>query len=401
MLNFYLCTGLHTRYANIFLLEKDFTLPKDIYDAIVIGAGGMGSAAAYHLACAGARTLVLEQFSRGHAFGSSHGDSRIIRLAYEKQFYVELMKSAYTEWRNLEAASGKKLLFITGGVTITAKGDDYIVGLRNSLEAAGVESEWWDRWRVSHKFPQFQLDDNLCVLWQEDTGFLYASECTATHLRLAESHGAEIQESACVTDIDWQRSVPEVFAKGKTFRGRKVIVTAGAWTSSVLGKFKLPLTVTRQQVVYFRPTDVNHFQPGKFPVFIEITKGEFIYGIPVFRNGGVKVARHGMGETVSPDTCDRTPSADYIGRLHGYLKERIPNAAGEMLDAQVCLYTETPDGDFIIDRHPACPDLVIAAGFSGHGFKFCSLVGRILAEMALTGQSCFDLDPFRIARFLR
>ena len=173
------------------------------------------------------------------------------------------MKSAYTEWRNLEAASGKKLMFNTGGVTITAKGDDYIVGLRNSLKAAGVESEWWDRRRVSDKFPQFQLDDNFCVLWQEDTGFLYASECTATHLRLAESRGAEIRESACVTDIDWQCSVPEVFVKGETYRGRKVIVTAGPWTSSVLGKFKLPLTVTRQQVVYFRPTDVNHFQPGE------------------------------------------------------------------------------------------------------------------------------------------
>ena len=375
-------------------------MSENLYDAIVIGAGGMGSAAAYHLACSGAKTLVLEQFSRGHACGSSHGDSRIIRLAYEKKFYVELMKSAYTEWHNLEAASGKKLLFNTGGVTIAPKGHDYIVGLRNSLEAAGVESEWWDRRRVSDQFPQFQIDDDVCVLWQEDTGFLYASECTSTHLRLADSYGAEIRENTCVTDIDWQSSVPEVVVKGESFRGRSVIVTAGPWTSSVLGKLELPLTVTRQQVVYFRPTDVNSFQPGKFPVFIEITQGEFIYGIPAFRNNGVKVARHGLGETVSPDTCDRTPSADYIEHLRGYLKARIPNAAGEMLDSQVCLYTETPDGDFIIDRHPQCPHLIVAAGFSGHGFKFCSLVGRILAEMALSGRTCFDLDPFRIARFL-
>lgn len=375
-------------------------MSENIYDAIVIGAGGMGSAAAYHLACSGAKTLVLEQFSRGHAFGSSHGDSRIIRLAYEKKFYVELMKSAYTEWRNLEAASGKKLLFNTGGVTIAPKGHDYIVGLRNSLEAAGVESEWWDRRRVSERFPQFQIDDDVCILWQEDTGFLYASECTSTHLRLAENHGAEIRESTCVTDIDWQSSVLEVIVKDESFRGRKVIVTAGPWAASVLSELELPLTVTRQQVVYFRPTDVNLFQPGKFPVFIEITQGEFIYGIPVFRLDGVKVARHGLGETVSPDTCDRTPSAGYVEHLHGYLKARIPDAVGEMLQAQVCLYTETPDGDFIIDRHPDCPHLIVAAGFSGHGFKFCSLVGRILAEMASSGQTGFDLEPFRIARFL-
>ncbi len=375
-------------------------MPESVYDAVIIGAGGMGSAVAYHLACSGAKTLVLEQFSRGHAFGSSHGDSRIIRLAYEKKFYVELMISAYIEWRKLEAASGKKLLFNTGGVTIASKGHDYIVGLRDSMDAGGVESEWWDREQVSARFPQFQIDDGMCVLWQKDTGFLYASECTSTHLQLAERHGAEIRESTCVTDIDWQSSVPEVFVKGESFRGRKVIVTAGPWTSTVLGELKLPLTVTRQQVVYFRPTNVNLFQPDKFPVFIEITQGEFIYGIPVFGNDAVKVARHGLGETVSPDTCDRTPSADYIEHLRGYLKARIPNAAGEMLRAQVCLYTETSDGDFIIDTHPDCPNLVIAAGFSGHGFKFCSLVGRILAEMASLGQTRFDLEPFRIARFL-
>jgi monomeric sarcosine oxidase len=376
-------------------------LPKGIFDAIVIGAGGMGSAVAYSLACSGAKTLLLEQYSRGHAFGSSHGDSRVIRFAYEKKFYVELMKSAYTEWRNLEAASGKKLLFINGGVTIAPKGHDYVVSLRDSMDAEGVESEWWDRRRVSARFPQLRIDDDACVLWQEDTGFLYASECVLTHLRLAESHGAEILEGTCVIAIKWQGSVPEVIVKGKSFRARKVIVTAGPWTTSLLTELELPLTVTRQQIVYYRPTDANLFQPGQFPVFIDITQGEFIYGLPIFRRSGVKVARHGLGETVSPDTCDRTPDTDYVEHLRDYLKVRIPDAAGEMLHAQVCLYTETLDGDFIIDAHPHCPHLIIAAGFSGHGFKFCSLVGRILAEMALAGQTSFDIRPFRLARFQR
>ena len=374
-------------------------MPESVYDAVIIGAGGMGSAVAYHLACSGAKTLVLEQFSRGHAFGSSHGDSRIIRLAYEKKFYVELMISAYIEWRKLEAASGKKLLFNTGGVTIASKGHDYIVGLRDSMDAGGFESEWWDRGQVSAHFPQFQIDDGMCVLWQKDTGFLYASDCVLTHLQLAESHGAEILEGMCVTDINWQGSIPEVVVKGKSFRGRKVIVTAGPWTASLLNELELPLTVTRQQVVYYRPTDVNLFQLGQFPVFIDVTQGEFIYGLPIFRRSGVKVARHGLGESVSPDTCDRTPDTDYIEHLRGYLKVRIPDAVGEMVHAQVCLYTETPDGDFIIDAHPHCPHLIIAAGFSGHGFKFCSLVGRILAEMALAGQTSFDIRPFRLARF--
>lgn len=370
-----------------------------MYDAIVIGAGGMGSAASYHLARSGAKTLVLEQFSRGHSFGSSHGDSRVIRLAYDKQFYVELMKAAYTEWRNLEAASGKDLLFITGGVTIAPDGHDYIVSLRDSLDVAGVESEWWERKQLAARFPQFRIEDGMNVLWQEETGFLHASACVLTHLEMAERHGAEVREKTPVTGGDWQGDTLEVIANGERFRARKVIVTAGPWTGQVLSELELPLTVTRQQVVYYRPTDATRFQLGRFPVFIDVTRDEFIYGFPVFGREGVKVARHGVGQLVSPDTCDRTPDTAYIEYLRGFLKERIPDAAGETLHADVCLYTETLDSDFIIDTHPGCPHLVIAAGFSGHGFKFCSLVGKILSELASTDETGFDISPFRLARF--
>ena len=368
-----------------------------IYDAIVIGAGGMGCAAAYHLATSGADVLVLEQFQRGHTLGSSHGPTRIIRFFYDKAFYTELMKTAYSEWRNLESASGKPLLFITGSVCLGAKGNPYARAARESMEAAGVESEWWRATQLTARFPQFRVSKDMDILWQKDTGFLHASECVSTHLQLAEQHGATVRERTPVTDIDWQMDSPTVRTESGLFRGRKVVVTTGAWAGQLLAALELPLTVTKQQVCYYQPTNVALFQPERFPIFTEATAaGEFLYGIPAF-GAGVKMARHGRGQSVTPDTCERTPDKEYIRHIDAYVQERIPEL-GKTVHAEVCLYTETPDEDFIIDKHPHCPDVLIAAGFSGHGFKFCSLVGRIMSELALNDETGFDIRPFRIDR---
>ena len=369
-----------------------------IYDAIVIGAGGMGSATAYHLAKSGADVLVLEQFQRGHTFGSSHGETRIIRFFYDKPFYTELMKTAYTEWRALESASGKPLLFITGSVSIGAKGNPYGRAVRQSLDAAGVESEWWDATQLGERFPQFRAMNAMDILWQKDTGFLRAAECVSTHLQLAAGHGATVREETRVINIDWQVDVPTVRTENSQFQGRKIVVTAGAWASTLLAELNLPLTVTKQQVCYYQPVNADRFQPERFPVFTEATvDGEFIYGIPAFGRNGLKMARHGRGQVVSPDTCERTPDPDYIAHIDAYIQERIPEV-GKSTHAEVCLYTETPDEDFIIDAHPLCPDVLIGAGFSGHGFKFCALVGRIMSELVQNGETGFDLQPFRMDR---
>ena len=371
---------------------------RHIYDAIVIGAGGMGSATAYHLAKSGADVLVLEQFQRGHILGSSHGETRIIRFFYDKPFYTELMKTAYAEWRALESASGKQLLFITGSVGIGAKGNPYGRAARQSLDAAGVESEWWDASKLAERFPQFQSTNDMEILWQKDTGFLRAAECVSTHLQLAEQHGATIREETRVTDIDWQTNVPTVRTENGQFQGRKVVVTAGAWAGTLLAELDLPLTVTKQQVCYYQPTDNDRFQPDRFPVFTESTPaGEFIYGIPAFGRHGLKIARHGRGQVISPDMRERTPDADYITHIDAYMQERIPEL-GKATHTEVCLYTETPDEDFIIDAHPHCSDVLIGAGFSGHGFKFCALVGRIMSELVQSGETGFDIHPFCIDR---
>ncbi|MCG9126959.1 N-methyl-L-tryptophan oxidase [Candidatus Poribacteria bacterium] len=373
-------------------------MPSHIYDTIIIGAGGMGSAATYHLAKTGANILTLEQFQRGHTLGSSHGEARIIRFFYDKPFYTELMKTAYAEWRDLENVSGKQMLFITGSVNLGEKGNEYGESVRKSLDTKHVEYEVWDKTQLKERFPQFQVTDEMEIIWQKDTGFLYASECVSTYLKLAENLGATIRENTPVIRIDWEADIPTVLTEDNQFHARKVIVTAGAWTSYLLKDLELPLTVTKQQVCYYNPIDKLAFHPDRFPVFTEITcDDEFMYGMPYFGENGVKVARHGKGKTISPDSSDRLPDSDYIRYMDNYITSRIPEL-GRTNHAEVCLYTETPDEDFIIDTHPHCPDLYIAAGFSGHGFKFCSLVGKIMCELALTGESVFDISHFRIDR---
>ena len=382
-------------------------MQSQIYDAIVIGAGGMGSATAYHLAKTGANVLVLEQFQRGHTFGSSHGETRIIRLFYDKPFYTQLMKSAYAEWRAVENGAGTPLLFTTGSVslcTVGVAGNHYSMATRESLAAAGVASEVWDAEQFARRFPQFHVPREMDILWQKDSGFLHAAACVSTLLQLAEHHGASVRENTAVTRIDWQADIPRVETEEGHFRARKLIVTAGAWTGSLLAELNLPLTVTRQQVCYYRALDTAGdaagFQPSGFPVFVEVTAAnEFLYGLPSFGRTGVKIARHGWGQPVSPDACNRTPDADYIHRLDAYVQERLPGL-GKAVHAEVCLYTETPDADFIIDAHPDCPEVLIASGFSGHGFKFCALVGRIMSELAQAGTTDFDISHFSLHRFL-
>ena len=377
-------------------------MTNQLYDVVVIGTGCMGSAAAYHLSKAGAKTLVLEQYSRGHTFGSSHGNTRIIRLVYEKPFYTELMKSSYACWRDLERESGRKLLFTAGSVIIAPVGHEYVINTRASLDAAGVESEWLHERELASRLPQFRIEPNTMVaLWQEDGGFLHASACISAQLDLAEQHGAEIREDTEVIAVDWESNSPVVVCKDGRYQGKKIVLAVGAWTGQLLPNLSLPLTVTRQQVVYFKPKEETRFQPAQFPVFIDVTRPTSFYGVPDFGGKGLKVGVDGHGEEFATalDSCSRTPDPAYVDFVHEFVGERMPDAAGEVSHAEVCLYTETPDKDFIIDLHPNCENLAIAGGFSGHGFKFGGLVGKILSELALTGETHHDISQFRLDRF--
>ena len=382
--------------------EEHLDLTNQWFDAIVIGAGCMGSAAAYHLSKAGAKTLVIEQFSRGHTFGSSHGNTRIIRLIYDKPFYTELMKSSYACWRDLERESGRKLLFTTGSVIVAPVGHEYVINTRASLDAAGVESDWLDKQELASRLPQFEIAPHTMIaLWQKDGGLLHASECISTHLDLAKKQGAEIRENTEVMTVDWEASSPVVVCKNKRYQAKKVVTAVGPWTKQLLQNLDLPLTVTRQQVVYFKPKDKARFLPTQFPVFIDVTRPTSFYGVPDFEGKGVKVGVDGHGKDFATivDSCNRSPDSPYVDFVHEFVAERMPDAAGEVLQAEVCLYTETPDKDFIIDLHPNCQNLAIASGFSGHGFKFGGIVGKILSDLALTGETRYDISHFRLDRF--
>ena len=390
------------------LTEMETSMQTHAYDAIVIGAGGMGSASAYHLTKSGANTLVLEQFQPRHSFGSSHGETRIIRLIYDKVFYAKLMQAAYDEWQKLQTHSDCQLLYTTGSISFSSGGEQQEHVLRKTIDAVGITSEWWDARQLQSHFPQFRLPANAQVLWQKDTGFLHASACIETHLNLAAQHGATIRMHTRVHNIDWQADTPSVYTGQGRFYGKKIIVTAGAWTNSLLAELQLSLTVTKQQVCYYLPQNASLFQHKNFPVFLEETAdGSLFYGIPAFgdfKTGrGMKVGYHGKGQPLAnkegeaPETRDRSPDTGFTDRVDAYLQERLPTL-GNALYAETCLYTETPDHDFIIDTHPHCPNVLLAAGFSGHGFKFCALVGRIMTEIALHGATKFDISPLRLNR---
>ena len=363
----------------------------------------MGSAVAYHLAGAGASVLLVEQFDTGHALGSSHGETRAIRMLYDKAHYTRLMPAAYREWRRLEADAGRKLMFITGSPVMAPEGHPFTVERDALLREAGIEAEWWEPEELMKRFPQFTVDKQTRTLWQKDTGFLLASECVRTHLEMGASRGVVVRNRTAVDQIEWQSDPLEVIAGGERLRARTVISTAGAWSGRLLADLELPLKIRRQQIAHFRTDAPEQYGVGIFPVFVDVTGNETMYGFPIAGIDGVKVARDGLGEVVHPDSCNRTPDQEHLEYLRDFMRRRIPGAAGEVVEAQVCLYTETPDLDFIIDAHPDCERLLIAAGFSGHGFKFTALVGRLLSEMALEGESNTappaSLEPFRVSRF--
>jgi glycine/D-amino acid oxidase-like deaminating enzyme len=201
--------------------------------------------------------------------------------------------------------------------------------------------------------------------------------------------------------VDWEASTPVVVCKDERYQGKKIVMAAGPWTGQLLPNLNLPLTVMRQQVVYFKPKERKKFLPAQFPVFIDVTRPTSFYGVPDFEGKGVKVGVDGHGEEFATtlDSCSRTPDSAYVDFVQEFVRERMPDAAGEVSCAEVCLYTETPDKDFIIDLHPNCQNLAIAGGFSGHGFKFGGLVGKVLSELALTGETRYDISHFRLGRF--
>jgi sarcosine oxidase len=371
------------------------------FDVVVIGLGVTGSAALRELARRGRRVLGIERFSPGHDRGSSHGATRIIRLGYfEHPSYVPLLRRAYALWRELEAAAGQKLLHVTGIAEIGPPDGVLVRGTLASAQLHTLAHKVLAAPDLMRRFPAFQVPADYVGVVQPDGGFLAAEPSIEALLALAQSAGAEIRTGEAVRAIEPRAGGVRIVTERDSIDAGAAIVAAGPWIKSLLPDLSAPLRATRQVMAWFSPTAPALFAPGRFPVFLIESRHGIHYGFPPFGDGSVKVARHHHGdETVDPDAYDRTVSAADEALVRAAVAEHVPAANGPLAAAQTCLYTVLPDGDFVIDRLPGAPQVVVASPCSGHGFKFASVIGEILAELATTGDTGHDITRFRLARF--
>lgn len=374
-----------------------------MYDLIVIGAGAVGSATAYRAAKAGARVLLLEQYAIDHQQGSSYGYSRIIRYAYDHPAYVALAQSAYPAWREFEEDSGETIYIRTAGLDFAVPGEPLFENMVANLTQMKVPHEVMTAEEVRRLFPQFMPSEDMLVLYQVDAGVLRASVSVRAHVRLAQRYGAEVLDNAPVRGIQPTSDGVEVVTAQGTFAATRLVIAAGAWMRSLLLPLglDLPLQPIAPQEIYFEPLDPAQFEPDRFPIFIahlQTEYGNIVYGIPSVDGSGVKIALH-TGPPIDPTNPDRTPDMQLVERMHNFAQHFVPQAAGSLVSTRVCLYTMTPDEHFIIDRHPAYPQIVIASCCSGHAFKFSTLLGSILSDLALTGETLHNIDLFRLSRF--
>jgi sarcosine oxidase len=372
---------------------------EDEADVIVLGLGGIGSAAAYWLSKRGVRVIGLEQFELGHDRGESQDHSRIIRLSYHDPDYVRLAQAAYASWAEVERESGDRLVIRTGGLDLFPAGaaiaqDDYT----SAMDACGVAYERWAADETMRRYPQFELEEDVETLFQEQSGIAAAARANAAHQRLALGYGADLREDARVQAIETRGDEVTVRAGGRTLRAGRLVICAGPWTNDALAHFglQLNLDVTREQVIYLEPIELELFEPERFPIWIWMDEPSY-YGFPVFGEPAVKVAQDAGGEITTADTRDFDVDEENRRRVLEFARRTIPRAVGRERYIKTCLYTMPPDRDFIVDRVPGQDRVLLCVG-AGHAFKFSTQLGRVLAELALDGETPHDLSRFRADR---
>ena len=372
------------------------------YDTIVVGLGGMGSAAAFHVAQRGRRVLGLEQFTLAHDRGSSHGRSRVTRQAYfENPAYVPLLGRANELWSQLQRDSGKRLIEITGGLMLGPPHGGVVQGTLASARMHGLPHEVLDAPEVRRRFPAFSIEDGTVGVLDEVAGVLFPEECIRAHAAAATKAGATLHWQEPVVSWKATGDSVEVETAGARYVAGTLVLCAGPWMGDLLADLRLPLAVERNVLYWFRPTtDLALFAPGKFPVFlIEHEPGKLFYGFPALGDDGVKVARHHTGVWCSPTDIRREIDPDEILEARSILERHLPAVNGALLSATTCMYTNTPDGHFVLDRHPRHPNVIVASPCSGHGFKFASVIGEVLADLVCDGRTEHPIEMFRLGRF--
>jgi sarcosine oxidase len=371
-----------------------------IHDVAILGLGAMGSAAAYHLAKRGAKVLGLDQFDPPHTNGSSHGETRVIREAYfEHPIYVPLVQRAYDLWNKLEGESGERLYVRTGGLMVGARGGIVLDGSIRSAREHRLPHEILNSATVKKRFPGLNPAPEMSAVLEPRAGILFPEKCVAAHLRLAKKFGAELHTNQKALFWTARPDDVQIRTARETYTAQKLIVTAGAWLPRLFPALERVLTIERQVLLWFDALDPALFTPDRFPIHLwEYEPNKMFYGFADLGEG-VKVAFHHQGDVTDPDVVNRTVTEADISSMRNLLSRFLPQANGKFLRGTVCLYTNTPDGHFIIDFQPGSDRVVLASPCSGHGFKFASAIGEVLADLAASGRSAFDLSLFRADRF--
>lgn len=376
------------------------------YDVIVVGLGGMGSAAAYHLARRGQRVLGLERFTPAHDRGSSHGRSRVIRQAYfEDPAYVPLVLRAYELWGEAEQAAGAELLLITGALMIGAPDSEVVAGSLRSAREWDLDHELLDAGDLRRRFPVFAPAADTVALYEAQAGVVRPEAAVEAHLALAAQAGADLrfEEQIVAWEADSSGEGVTVTTGRGTERAGRLVLCPGAWAPELLADLGVALMVERQLQFWFQPSgDPDAFLPGRYPVWVWDGGGDGQpYSLPAIDgpDSGVKAAWFRRGGPCTADTLDRNVSAAEVGEMAETLRARVPLLPGRFLRAVACMYTNTPDQHFVVAPHPAHPQVAVACGFSGHGFKFAPVIGEILADLAIDGTTAHPIGLFDPRRF--
>jgi sarcosine oxidase len=370
------------------------------YDAIVIGVGAMGSAALYQLARRGRRVLGLERFDVPHGMGSSHGETRIIRLAYyEDPSYVHLLRRAYELWREIQTRAGEQLLHVTGSLDGGPASSWVFKGSLQSCLEHDLPHEVLTGDELARRYPAWRLPSETLAVLQPDGGFLLPERCIVAFVQAAQAAGADVHAREQVLDWEPVGDGVRVTTTRASYAADRLVITAGAWNAHLL-PFLADLTVPERQVLaWLQPHRPELFTPDRFPVFnLLVDEGRF-YGFPVHSIPGFKFGKyHHLEERVDPDAFDREPRLEDELLLREFSTRYTPEGNGPTLRLATCMFTNTPDRHFLIDVHPEVPQVSFASPCSGHGFKFASVVGEIMADLAEKGFTRHDISLFRLER---
>ncbi|CUV05162.1 Sarcosine oxidase [hydrothermal vent metagenome] len=371
------------------------------YDAIVIGVGGMGSAAVYHLARRGLQVLGLEKHTIPHEMGSSHGYSRMIRYTLQEHpSYVPLVRRSYELWHEMEETAGEELMVTTGSIRAGAPNSPFFLNAQEACDLHSIPYEILTASEVNKRFPGYRFPEEISSVYQADGGFLLPERCILTHVQAAERAGADVHSQETVLDWGVRGDGVQVRTDRDTYTAGRLVVTAGPWAANLVPELAAYAVPERQVMGWFQPKRPELYAAEAFPVFGVFTEEGRYYGFPSHAVPGFKIGRaHHLLQKVDPDAIDREVHPEDEDILRQVVNRYFPLAAGKLLDGKTCMYTNTPDEHFMIGTLDGQPQVSVAAGFSGHGFKFASVIGEIMADLAQNGATEHDINLFRLDRF--